>query len=132
MAQAKVPQDLRYTVQHEWVRVEGNNVTIGITDFAQHALGEVTYVELPAAGAKLTAGKEFAVVESLKAASDVFSPVSGTVAEANSSLEDSPKLVNDAPYGAGWLCKLTDIDKGDLDTLLTPAQYSELLAKEEG
>jgi len=131
MSKAMVPKDLLYTEQHEWVRVEGDGATIGISDFAQHALGEITYVELPAVGAKLAAGKEYAVVESLKAASDVFSPVGGTVVEANESLNDSPNTVNNDPYGAGWLCKLTGINKPDLDTLLTPDEYAQLLAKEE-
>jgi len=132
MPETSVPDDLRYTRQHEWVRVEGGSATIGITDFAQSALGEVTYVELPEVGAKLSQGKEFAVVESLKAASDVYAPLSGTVAAVNEKLEEEPKTVNTAPYGDGWLCKLNEIQEADLGDLLSPEQYAALLAEEAG
>jgi len=132
MADTRVPADLLYTTQHEWVRVEGANATFGITDFAQHALGEVTYVELPEVGAPLAQGKEFAVVESLKAASDVYAPIGGKVTAVNSALADTPNTVNADPYGQGWLCKLQGVDKAQLPKLLSPKQYEELLSKEEG
>ena len=131
MAQTNVPEDVKYTNQHEWVRVEGRTATVGITDFAQHALGEVTYVELPQLGAKMTQGKECAVVESLKAASDVYAPVGGEVVGVNDALEADPKAINADPYGSGWLCKLDGADQAELATLLSPEQYAELLSKEE-
>ena len=131
MTASKVPAGLRYTDQHEWVRSEGGTATIGITDFAQNALGEVTYVELPEAGTDLASGREFAVVESLKAASDVYAPVSGKVAEVNTALDADPKKINDDPYGEGWLCKVEGVDRAELGRLLSPEQYAELIEKEE-
>ena len=131
MAETQVPEDLKYTNEHEWVRLEGGTATVGITDFAQRALGEITYVELPEIGAALTKGAEFAVVESLKAASDVYSPVGGTVVAVNGLLEAEPNKVNADPYGEGWLCQVEGADQADLAQLLTPEQYRELLAKEE-
>ena len=130
MNETKVPRDLKYTAEHEWVRVEGGAATIGITDFAQNALGEVTYVELPEVGAELSQGGEFAVVESLKAASDVFAPVSGKVAAANGALEDEPAKVNVDPYGGGWLCRIEGVDAGELDGLLSPERYEAFLGEE--
>jgi len=130
MAETNVPADLKYTKEHEWVRVEGEAATIGVTDFAQNALGEVTFVELPEVGAEAVAGEELAVVESLKAASDVFAPVSGMVAAVNEALEDEPNAINADPYGAGWLCKIEGIDEAGLAALLTPEQYEALLSKE--
>lgn len=131
MPEYRVPADLGYTKNHEWVRADAGSVTVGITDFAQNALGEVTYVELPDAGAELEQGKEFAVVESLKAASDVYAPVSGTVAAVNEKLEEEPKMVNAAPYGDGWLCKLSKIQEAELAALLSPEQYAELISSNE-
>jgi len=131
MTASNVPVDLNYTEQHEWVRAEGGTATIGITDFAQHALGEVTYVELPEAGAGLTRGRECAVIESLKAASDVYAPVNGTVAQVNAALDADPTKINDDPYGEGWLCKVEGVDQVELGRLLSPEQYAELIAKEE-
>lgn len=124
------PEDLKYSREHEWVRVEGGQVTIGITDYAQQALGDITYVELPEVGGKLKQGKELAVVESAKAASDVFAPVGGTVAEVNSALADSPELVNQDPYGEGWFCRVTEVQEADLDGLLSADEYEQLLAEE--
>ena len=124
-----VPKDLKYTSEHEWVRVEGDVITIGITDYAQQALGDITYVELPEAGAELQRGQDFAVVESAKAASDVFTPVSGTVAEVNSALADSPELVNQDPYGEGWLCRVTGVPVEQVESLLSPEEYEELIAE---
>ena len=125
-----VPKDLRYTAEHEWVKVEGGVATIGVTDYAQQALGDITYVELPAVGAELRQGAEFAVVESAKAASDVFAPVGGTVTEVNSALEENPELINQDPYGEGWLCRISDVIVEQIESLLSPEEYEKLLAEE--
>ncbi len=122
-----VPDDLLYTNSHEWVRVEGDTATIGITDFAQDQLSDLTFVELPAGGDELESGKEVAVVESVKAASDVYSPLTGTVTEVNSELEDQPELLNSDPFGKGWLFKVSMSNKSELDNLLDPAAYKALL-----
>ena len=125
---SEIPSDLRYIDSHEWVGpAEGGVVTVGITDHAQNALGDVVYVELPALDAEVNAGGEAGVVESVKAASDIFSPVSGTIVEINSALEDSPELVNSDPYGDGWLIKVKadDLDSLDDDDLMTSDEYSE-------
>ena len=114
---------LYFTKDHEWLNVEGDNATVGITDYAQNALGDVVFAEVPAAGTLLTKGKEAAVVESVKAASDVYSPVSGTVIEANAALEADPALVNTAPEGDGWFFKLTLSDPGELDGLMDADAY---------
>ena len=128
---SNVPDDLRYTDQHEWVRLEDGTATIGVTDFAQNALGEVTYVELPELGWEFAQGKGFAVVESLKAASDVYAPVSGRVAAINDALEAEPNRINADPYGQGWLCKVSGVDPAELGALLSPEQYAELISQEE-
>lgn len=131
MAEAsKIPQELRYSEDHEWVRMEGSVAVVGITDHAQHALGDITYVDLPPVGKKVKHGDELCAVESAKAAADVFSPVSGTVAEVNGDLENAPEKVNADPYAAGWICKMKDVPPSDLDHLLSAAQYRELLAKD--
>ena len=114
---------LYFTKDHEWLNVEGDNATVGITDYAQNALGDVVFAEVPAVGTLLTKGKEAAVVESVKAASDVYSPVSGTVIEANAALEADPALVNTAPEGDGWFFKLTLSDPGELDGLMDADAY---------
>ena len=132
MAEAsKVPANLRYSKDHEWVRMEGSIAIVGITDHAQHALGDVTYVDLPPVGKQVRQGQELSAVESAKAAADVFSPLSGTVSEVNSALESEPERVNTDPYGAGWICKLKDVQAADLNNLLSTAQYRELLEKQE-
>ncbi len=102
-----IPNDLKYTKSHEWVRVEGNAGTVGITDFAQHELGDIVFVEAPAEGTAVTAGASMGSVESVKAVSEVNSPVSGTVAEVNAELADHPELLNQDPYGGGWIVKIT-------------------------
>jgi glycine cleavage system H protein len=130
MADRNVPGDLKYTRDHEWVRVEGDTAIIGITDHAQCALGEVTYVELPSVGQAVTLGGELAVVESLKAASDVYAPLSGEVLEVNEGLEEAPGTVNEDCYGAGWLCKLQGVQADEIQKLLSPDRYGELLAQE--
>ena len=117
-----------YTKDHEWLAVEGNTATVGITDYAQNALGDVVFAEVPAAGTVVAKGKEAAVVESVKAASDVYSPVSGTVIEANAALGDDPALVNTDPEGTGWFFKLTLSDPSELDGLMDKAAYDALVA----
>ena len=122
-----VPDDLLYTNSHEWVRVEGDTATVGITDFAQDQLSDLTFIELPSEGDELESGKEVAVVESVKAASDVYSPVSGTVTEVNRELEDNPGLLNTDPFGKGWLFKVQMSNQDELDAMLDPADYKDLL-----
>jgi glycine cleavage system H protein len=117
-----------FTEEHEWIEVDGDTATIGITDYAQSQLGDIVFVEVPAAGTELTKGKEAAVVESVKAASDIFAPVSGTVAEGNAALEDDPALVNTAPESDGWFFKLTIADAGELDGLMDEAKYQDFVA----
>jgi glycine cleavage system H protein len=102
-----IPENLLYVASHEWVRLEGNEAVVGISDFAQEQLGDITYVDLPAVGAKLVQGKEMGAVESVKAASDLYSPVSGTVSAVNEELADKPELVNSSPYEAGWMVRVT-------------------------
>ncbi len=124
-----VPSDLRYTAEHEWVQaVEDGRVRVGITDFAQAQLGDVVYVELPKVGAKLAAMQPFGVVESVKAASDLYSPLTGTVVAVNAALADAPEVVNADPYGEGWMLVLEPGDAAELDALLTPEAYGELIA----
>jgi len=112
-----------FTEDHEWIEVDGDTATIGITDYAQGQLGDIVFVEVPAVGTQLAKGKEAAVVESVKAASDVFAPVSGTVSEGNAALEDDPALVNTAPESDGWFFKLTVADSGELEGLMDEAKY---------
>ena len=121
-----VPQDLRYTKSHEWIKVTDEEATIGISDFAQSQLGDLSFVELPPAGDSVTAGDEVAVVESVKAASDVYSPVSGTITAVNEALEDSPELINNDAFGEGWMFKVRLSDAAQLDDLLSAADYAGL------
>ncbi len=126
-ASADNPSDLRYTESHEWLRREGDGtVTVGITAHAQEALGELVYVELPAAGRKLAKGEACVVVESTKAASDVYAPVAGVVLAVNDALADAPQTVNEAPYGQGWLFRIKPDDPAQVDTLLSAADYGKL------
>jgi glycine cleavage system H protein len=119
------PSDLKYTSSHEWLRDNGDGtVTVGITFHAQDALGELVYVELPEAGRKLAAGTPFAVVESTKAASDVYAPVDGEVIEANAALADAPQSVNESPFDAGWLVRIRLADPKQLDAMMSAADYS--------
>lgn len=120
---ANVPSDLRYAKSHEWVRVSGDSATVGITDHAQHELTDVVFVELPAAGKKVKAGDACAVVESVKTASDIYSPVSGEITEVNKAVVENPALVNTEPYGGGWLFKLRLANTAEANTLLGPEQY---------
>jgi glycine cleavage system H protein len=122
-----IPADLQYIASHEWVRVEGDGtVTVGVTDHAQDALGDVVYVELPEVDVVLSAGDEAGVVESVKAASDIYTPLSGTVIAVNSALEDAPEQVNSDPYGDGWFFKLRLADPGELDELLDADGYADV------
>lgn len=121
---ANVPANLKYAKSHEWVKVEGDIATVGITDHAQHELTDVVFVELPAVGRKVAAGEACAVVESVKTASDIYSPVSGEVVEINPPVTDNPALVNTAPYGEGWFFKLKLANPAELDALMTPEVYT--------
>ncbi len=127
----KLPEDLLYTNDHEWIRVEDDIVTIGITEYAQEQLGDVVYVELPDEGQEIEAEDAFGSVESVKAVSEIYSPIGGTVTEVNDLLEDSPEKVNTDPYGDGWMVQLETSDKSALDSLMSPEAYAEYLAEEE-
>ena len=124
------PEDLLYTESHEWVRVEGNRVTMGITDFAQSQLKDVVFVELPEAGKEFKKGDTLGVVESVKTVADLYSPVSGKVAEVNAALKDHPQYVNEDPFGKGWIVKLAIKDKEELKGLLSAKAYQGLLPEE--
>ncbi len=124
---SNIPEQLRYAASHEWIKVEGDTGTVGITDHAQHELSDVVYVDLPKVGAKITAGSVVAVVESVKAASDIYSPVSGEVIEANAGLVKNPELVNTDPFGAAWLFKLKLSAPGELEALKDAAGYKALI-----
>ena len=120
---SNIPSDLRYAKSHEWVRVSGTEATVGITDHAQHELTDVVFVELPPAGKKIKAGEACAVVESVKTASDIYSPVSGEIKEVNQAVVNDPSLVNREPYSGGWFYKLTLSEPGEVEKLLGPDQY---------
>lgn len=124
-----IPKELKYSKDHEWVKVEGNTATIGITDYAQSQLGDVVFVELPEAGAELAVGAGLAVVESVKAVSDVYTPISGKVIAGNESLADAPEIVNQDPYGEGWIAKLEITDSAKFDELLDSEAYAQLVAE---
>ena len=122
-----IPEDLQYTKSHEWVRIEGDTATIGITDHAQDELGDVVFVELPQEGDTFDAGESFGTVESVKAVSDIYAPVGGDVVEVNSALEDAPENINEDPYGEGWIVKLRTTDEADL---LSPQEYEKVVEEE--
>jgi glycine cleavage system H protein len=122
-----IPEDLQYTKSHDWVRIEGDTATIGITDHAQEELGDVVFVELPDEGATFDAGESFGTVESVKAVSDLYTPVGGEIVEVNSALEDAPENINEDPYGEGWIVKLRTSDEADL---LSPEEYEKVVAEE--
>jgi len=124
---ANVPKDLKYTREHEWAKQEGGRVRVGITAYAQDQLGDVVFVELPKVGAKVTASKAFGVVESVKAVSDLFAPVSGEVVEVNAELGQKPETVNADPYGKGWMIVVKPSTKAEWDQLLTAEQYEDFL-----
>ncbi len=121
----KIPENLKYTKTHEWARVEGDVAVVGITDHAQHELTDIVYVELPQLDARVEGSKEAAVVESVKAASDIYAPVSGGVVAINNDLAATPELINKDPYGKGWMFKVRMSDSGQLGELLTAAQYAK-------
>jgi glycine cleavage system H protein len=128
---SNVPSELKYVSSHEWIREEGDGVvTIGITDYAQESLGDVVFVETPDVGAEVSAGDDAGVVESVKAASDIYAPLSGTVIEVNEELEDAPENVNNDPYGDGWFFKLKLSDAAELDDLLSAEEYQEQCEEE--
>jgi glycine cleavage system H protein len=125
------PKELRYSQEHEWVAVEDNIATIGITDYAQEQLGDVVYVELPEVGTQVTKDEAFGVVESVKAVSDVYAPVSGTVTEINVSLPDSPETINEDPYGDAWMIRVDMGDPEEVEDLMTAAQYKKFVEEEK-
>jgi glycine cleavage system H protein len=127
----ETPAGLKYSKEHEWVAAEDSVATIGITDFAQEQLGEIVYVELPAVGEKVSKDDPFGVVESVKAVSDIFAPISGTVVEVNEDLPDSPETVNEDPYGDGWLIKIKVSDTAELDDLMDNEEYEEMVEAEK-
>ncbi|MGH9898786.1 MAG: glycine cleavage system protein GcvH [Pyrinomonadaceae bacterium] len=126
------PVNYKYTKDHEWLSVDGSTATIGITDHAQHSLGDVVYVELPKIGTSFQATEPFGSVESVKAVSEIFTPVAGTVTEINKSLEDGPEIVNTDPYNDGWMIKIKLDNNPQLGSLLTAAEYEEFIAGEAG
>jgi glycine cleavage system H protein len=129
---SNIPKDLKYTKSHEWVKPNADgSVTVGITHHAQDLMGDMVFVDLPTAGTQVTSGKECGVVESVKAASDVYAPVSGEIVEANAALSDSPETVNKDPYGAGWMFRLKPASKADVEALLDAKAYEALVASEK-
>jgi len=127
-ASLEYKDDVKYTKEHEWVKLEGDVATVGITDYAQRQLGDVVFVELPEAGAQVEQMKPFGVIEAVKAVSDLFSPVTGEVTEVNSALQSESNLINSDPYGEGWIIKVKVKDTKELDDLLSPADYRKLVA----
>lgn len=127
----EIPKGLRYSREHEWVAVEDAVATIGITDYAQEQLGDIVYVELPEVGAQVTKDDPFGVVESVKAVSDIFAPVSGTVIEVNGPLADSPEVINEDPYGDAWMIRVELSDASELEDLMTAAEYQKFLEEEQ-
>ncbi|OQP12096.1 glycine cleavage system protein GcvH [Geobacillus thermoleovorans] len=121
------PKELRYTKEHEWVRVEGENVRIGITDYAQSELGDIVFVELPEVGAEVTANEPFGSVESVKTVSELYAPISGTVVKVNEALNDHPEYVNESPYDKAWMIVVKPNDLSEIDNLLTAEQYEAMI-----
>lgn len=126
-----VPKDLRYSKEHEWVRVEDGKVRVGITDFAQSELGDIVFVELPEVGTEVTAGEPFGSVESVKTVSELYAPVSGKVIEVNEELEDNPEYVNESPYDQAWMIVIEPSDLAEVDNLLTPEAYEEMIREDD-
>ena len=124
-----IPKDLRYTQEHEWVKIEGNKVRVGITDFAQHELGDIVFVELPEVGDTVTFNEPFGSVESVKTVSELYSPVSGTVVEINEALSDSPEFVNESPYENAWMIVVELSNEAEVEALLTAEAYEELISE---
>jgi glycine cleavage system H protein len=126
-----VPAELKYTKEHEWIKVAGDTASIGITDYAQNELGDVVFVEMPAVGTKITAGKSFGTIESVKAVSEIYAPVSGEVTEVNGSFGEKPELVNNDPYGAAWLVKIKMANPADASSLMDAAAYQAFISEKE-
>jgi glycine cleavage system H protein len=126
----EILEELKYTKEHEWTRLEDDLVVIGITDYAQDALGEIVYIELPSEGDEITKGNPFGAVESTKSVSDLYAPISGEVMEVNEALLDSPEAINEDPYGDGWMIKVKPYDVGELQDLMDSDEYSEFVEKE--
>ena len=122
-----IPADLKYTNDHEWIRVEGNMAIVGVTDFAQGELGDVVFIEIETEGETLSKGETFGTVEAVKTVSDLFMPVGGEVVEANPDLNDHPELVNKDPYGAGWMIKISVTDAAELDELMSAGEYQKMI-----
>ncbi|ACV27865.1 glycine cleavage system protein GcvH [Kangiella koreensis] len=128
---SQIPAELKYVSSHEWIRDEGDGVvTVGITDHAQELLGDVVFVDAPDVDSEVDVGDEIAVVESVKAASDIYAPLAGTILEVNEELEDSPEHINSDPYGDGWMFKMKLVDAGDLDGLLSADEYADEIAED--
>jgi glycine cleavage system H protein len=125
------PKNLKYHREHDWARVEGDTAVFGITSYAQETLGDIVFIELPEVGADVTAGAPYAEVESVKAVSDVYAPLSGSVVEVNEDVVDAPELLNDSPYDDGWLIKVRLTDAAEIDDLMSSEEYEELLSEEE-
>ncbi len=125
------PEELRYTREHEWALVEGNTVTVGITDYAQDSLGDIVYLELPEEGTEVESHEPFGVIESVKAVSDLYAPVTGRVIEVNKDLVDQPEIINEDPYGEGWMIKIEMDDPSELDELLTAEEYRRFIEEEK-
>ena len=125
------PKNLKYHREHDWVRIDGDTAVFGVTDYAQETLGDIVFIELPEVGADVTAGTAYAEVESVKAVSDVFAPMSGTIVEVNEEVVDAPETVNESPYEDGWLIKVKISDPAEADDLMSAEEYDELLAAEE-
>jgi len=125
-----IPPELRYSKEHEWVLVEDGVAVIGITDFAQSELGDIVYVELPAVGSQVSAAEPFGNIESVKSVSDLFAPISGTIADVNTRLGDSPELMNSDPFGEGWFVRIEPSNAAELEELLTPEEYAEYIGAE--
>ncbi len=123
----QIPGNLKYTKDHEWAKIDGNIATIGITDFAQSELGDIVYVELPEVGTQTKQGESFGTIEAVKAVSDMFSPLTGEVAEVNTGLSDKPEVINKDPYGDGWIIKIKFSNKTEVDNLLDKSKYEELI-----
>jgi glycine cleavage system H protein len=124
-----IPSELKYTAEHEWIRIEGNEIVVGITDFAQNALTDVVWVELPEIDTHFNANESYASVESVKSVSEIYAPISGTVTGVNDLLEDAPETINTDPYGNGWICKMTIDDLTQLEGLLDSNTYEELIGE---
>jgi glycine cleavage system H protein len=125
------PKNLRYHREHDWARVEGDTAVFGVTGYAQEALGDIVYIDLPEVGTDVVAGSPYAEIESVKAVSDVIAPLSGTVVDVNEDVTDAPEMINSSPYEDGWLIKITISDAGEVDDLLSAEEYDEVLAEEE-